>query len=196
MCCCSTSRPTTSTRRRASRCSTRCAATPGAVVLVTHDPGRRRSARPAAGGAAARRHRGPLVRGVPGSHRAGLTLAQAASQAISVKVPATDVGSYSVCLGIVFKRGGADEESRRRPRDQVAGRVAQRLRGRGQHSQAGRLTGRSYGSIHSMLRESGTTMRSRGGPNHRVAVPLGRTPSQLRRNRCGAPSSPPDPARR
>ena len=27
-------------------------------------------------------------------------------------------------------------------------------------------TGRSYGSIHSMLRESGTAMRSRGGPNH------------------------------
>lgn len=28
-------------------------------------------------------------------------------------------------------------------------------------------TGRSYGSVHSMLRESGTPMRSRGGPNHR-----------------------------
>jgi hypothetical protein len=28
-------------------------------------------------------------------------------------------------------------------------------------------TGRSYGSVHSMLRESGTTMRTRGGPNHR-----------------------------
>lgn len=28
-------------------------------------------------------------------------------------------------------------------------------------------TGRSYGSIHSLLRESGTTMRSRGGPNHK-----------------------------
>ncbi len=28
-------------------------------------------------------------------------------------------------------------------------------------------TGRSYGSIHSMLRESGAIMRSRGGPNHR-----------------------------
>jgi hypothetical protein len=27
-------------------------------------------------------------------------------------------------------------------------------------------TGRSYGSIHSMLLESGTTLRSRGGPNH------------------------------
>lgn len=28
-------------------------------------------------------------------------------------------------------------------------------------------TGRSYGSVHAMLRESGTPMRSRGGPNHR-----------------------------
>lgn len=28
-------------------------------------------------------------------------------------------------------------------------------------------TGHSYGSVHSMLRESGTIMRSRGGPNHR-----------------------------
>ncbi len=32
-------------------------------------------------------------------------------------------------------------------------------------------TGKSYGSIHSMLRESGTTMRSRGGPNHRTRRP-------------------------
>ena len=31
-------------------------------------------------------------------------------------------------------------------------------------------TGRSYGSVHSLLRESGTTMRSRGGPNHRRRV--------------------------
>lgn len=27
-------------------------------------------------------------------------------------------------------------------------------------------TGKSYGSVHSMLLESGTTLRSRGGPNH------------------------------
>ena len=27
-------------------------------------------------------------------------------------------------------------------------------------------TGRSYGAIHAMLRDAGTTMRSRGGPNH------------------------------
>ena len=28
-------------------------------------------------------------------------------------------------------------------------------------------TGHSYGSVHSVLRESGVAMRSRGGPNHR-----------------------------
>ena len=28
-------------------------------------------------------------------------------------------------------------------------------------------TGRSYGAVHSMLREAGVAMRSRGGPNHR-----------------------------
>lgn len=33
-------------------------------------------------------------------------------------------------------------------------------------------TGRSYGSIHSLLVESGTTLRGRGGPNHRKARPL------------------------
>ncbi|OCB22268.1 transcriptional regulator [Mycobacterium malmoense] len=27
-------------------------------------------------------------------------------------------------------------------------------------------TGRSYGSIHSMLLQAGTTLRGRGGPNH------------------------------
>jgi len=30
-------------------------------------------------------------------------------------------------------------------------------------------TGRSYGSIHSMLLESGTTLRGRGGPNRTSA---------------------------
>jgi hypothetical protein len=29
-------------------------------------------------------------------------------------------------------------------------------------------TGRSYGAVHSLLRESGVAMRSRGGPNHRT----------------------------
>jgi hypothetical protein len=31
-------------------------------------------------------------------------------------------------------------------------------------------TGRSYGSIHSLLLESGTNLRGRGGPNHRTRV--------------------------
>ncbi|BCZ25013.1 hypothetical protein MTY59_48680 [Mycobacterium senriense] len=31
-------------------------------------------------------------------------------------------------------------------------------------------TGRSYGSVHSLLRESGTTMRSRGGPNRTAKI--------------------------
>jgi hypothetical protein len=30
-------------------------------------------------------------------------------------------------------------------------------------------TGRSYGAVHSMLLESGTTLRGRGGPNHTSA---------------------------
>ena len=45
----------------------------GAVVLVTHDPGAAEALRSAARGAVARRHRGLLVRGVPGSHRARLS---------------------------------------------------------------------------------------------------------------------------
>ena len=31
-------------------------------------------------------------------------------------------------------------------------------------------TGKSYGSVHSMLRKSGTVLRGRGGPNHRTRV--------------------------
>jgi hypothetical protein len=31
-------------------------------------------------------------------------------------------------------------------------------------------TGKSYGSVHSMLLKSGAVLRSRGGPNHRTRV--------------------------
>ena len=44
----------------------------GAVVLVTHDPGRGDRAASGAGHPAAGRHRGPLVRRLPGPGRAGL----------------------------------------------------------------------------------------------------------------------------
>jgi lambda repressor-like predicted transcriptional regulator len=30
-----------------------------------------------------------------------------------------------------------------------------------------RKTGKSYGTVHNMLKETGTKRRSRGGPNHR-----------------------------
>ncbi len=70
-------------------------------------------------------------------------------------------------------------------------------------------TGRSYGSIHSMLRESGTTMRGRGGP---IAVPgrvdppivnlttrqrrVASSDSQSAHVKTDAPSSPPGRGRR
>jgi lambda repressor-like predicted transcriptional regulator len=33
--------------------------------------------------------------------------------------------------------------------------------------QLARKTGKSYGTVHNMLKETGTKRRSRGGPNHR-----------------------------
>ena len=57
-----------------------------------------------------------------------------------------------------------------RKSDKVRDELLDELRSQYEHGASIRSlvssTGRSYGSIHSMLRESGTTMRSRGGPNH------------------------------
>jgi hypothetical protein len=53
------------------------------------------------------------------------------------------------------------------PRDQVLDELRSAYEGGASIRSVVATTGRSYGSIHSMLRESGTTMRSRGGPNHR-----------------------------
>jgi hypothetical protein len=52
-------------------------------------------------------------------------------------------------------------------RDQVLNELRSAYEGGASIRSLVATTGRSYGSIHSMLRESGTTMRSRGGPNHR-----------------------------
>jgi hypothetical protein len=52
-------------------------------------------------------------------------------------------------------------------RDQLVSELRSAYEGRTSIRKLVASTGRSYGSIHSMLRESGTTMRSRGGPNHR-----------------------------
>ena len=53
-------------------------------------------------------------------------------------------------------------------RDQLLGELRHAYEGGASIRSLVAATGRSYGSIHSMLRESGTTMRSRGGPNHRT----------------------------
>ena len=110
-------------------------------------PGRRRSARPATGRVAARRHRRPLVRGVPGPHRVGLIAWTPRQQAISPKRPAADRLPYSVCLGILFKRGGADEEIEKVARSKCCANCATPTRagpasGRWSRRPAGR-TGRS-----------------------------------------------------
>jgi hypothetical protein len=55
-----------------------------------------------------------------------------------------------------------------KPRDQLLRELRSAYEGGASIRTLVTSTGRSYGSIHSMLRESGTTMRSRGGPNRRA----------------------------
>ena len=52
-------------------------------------------------------------------------------------------------------------------RDEVLNELRSKYEGGASIRSLMATTGWSYGSIHSMLRESGATMRSRGGPNHR-----------------------------
>ncbi len=54
----------------------------------------------------------------------------------------------------------------KKTRDQVLHELRNAYEGGASIRSLAATTGRSYGSIHSMLLESGTTMRSRGGPNH------------------------------
>jgi hypothetical protein len=59
-------------------------------------------------------------------------------------------------------------ENMSKNRDQILGELRSAYEGGASIRKLVATTGKSYGSIHSMLRESGTTMRSRGGPNHRT----------------------------
>jgi hypothetical protein len=59
-------------------------------------------------------------------------------------------------------------ENMSKNRDQILGELRIAYEGGASIRKLVATTGKSYGSIHSMLRESGTTMRSRGGPNHRT----------------------------
>ena len=55
-----------------------------------------------------------------------------------------------------------------KPREQFMHELRSAYEGGASIRNLAAATGRSYGSIHSMLRESGTKMRSRGGPNRRA----------------------------
>lgn len=55
----------------------------------------------------------------------------------------------------------------KKTRDQLLRELGNAYEGGASIRNLAATTGRSYGSIHSMLRESGTTMRGRGGPNRR-----------------------------
>ncbi|MDG4668900.1 helix-turn-helix domain-containing protein [Mycobacterium sp. 236(2023)] len=54
-----------------------------------------------------------------------------------------------------------------KPRDQLLSELRSAYEGGASIRSLVASTGHSYGSVHTMLRESGVTMRSRGGPNHR-----------------------------
>lgn len=58
--------------------------------------------------------------------------------------------------------------SSKKPREELLAELRNAYEGGASIRTLAATTGRSYGSIHSMLRESGATMRSRGGPNHRA----------------------------
>jgi hypothetical protein len=64
-------------------------------------------------------------------------------------------------------RGETSMKKLNKSRDQLVNELRSAYEGGASIRKLVASTGRSYGSIHSMLRESGTTMRSRGGPNHR-----------------------------
>ena len=66
-----------------------------------------------------------------------------------------------------IRNGEVPMKKLNRSRDQVLNELRNAYEGGASIRTLVATTGRSYGSIHSMLRESGTTMRSRGGPNHR-----------------------------
>ena len=75
------------------------------------------------------------------------------------------LGMHHLRRGI--NRGETSMKKMNRSRDQVLNELRSAYEGGASIRTLVASTGRSYGSIHSMLRESGTTMRSRGGPNHR-----------------------------
>lgn len=72
-------------------------------------------------------------------------------------------------LGTESSREGTLKSTVRKPkktREQLLHELRNAYEGGASIRTLAATTGRSYGSIHSMLLESGATLRSRGGPNH------------------------------
>ena len=85
-----------------------------------------------------------------------------------VKLPRRRRRLLTLCaLGILFS-GEAPMRKSKKSRSQLLVELRSAYEGGASIRKLVASTGRSYGSVHSMLRESGTTMRSRGGPNHRT----------------------------
>jgi len=82
-----------------------------------------------------------------------------------VRVNASYAGYADRRRGI--QRGEVSMKKMNKSRDQLLTELRSAYEGGASIRTLVATTGRSYGSVHSMLRESGTTMRSRGGPNHR-----------------------------
>jgi hypothetical protein len=74
-----------------------------------------------------------------------------------------------MCLGVEPSVEGTVKSSVRKPkktREQVLHELRNAYERGASIRDLAATTGRSYGSIHSMLLESGATLRARGGANH------------------------------
>lgn len=76
------------------------------------------------------------------------------------------MASYSMCLGSESEPGGEPVRKPKKTREQMLHELRNAYERGASIRNLVATTGKSYGSIHSMLLESGTTLRGRGGPNH------------------------------
>jgi hypothetical protein len=75
-----------------------------------------------------------------------------------------------VVVGVLIYSGEASMRKTDKAREQLLDELRYAYEGGASIRTLAASTGRSYGSVHSLLVESGTTMRSRGGPNHRTRL--------------------------
>ncbi len=74
-----------------------------------------------------------------------------------------------MCLGSESEPGGEPVRKPKKTREQTLYELRSAYERGASIRNLVATTGRSYGSIHSMLLQAGTTLRGRGGPNHTSA---------------------------